>query len=232
VNDLPELHVFYGGTFDPIHDGHLAIARAARAALDVDVHVLPAADPPHRAPPGAVAADRAAMVRLAIAGSPGLLIDTRELQRGGRSWSVDTLHALRGEFGKTSPIAWLVGADSFRGLPSWKCWRELFGLTHFVVAARPGSSLDERLDPELADVVNGRWTSDPDALRHAPAGRVLRLEQSLKAHSATDLRGRIAAGLPWRHLVPAAVADYIVEHRLYGFTGQAPHGRVSTGAPL
>lgn len=218
---MRELRVFYGGTFDPVHNGHLAIARAARDALavdgqPVDIHMLPAADPPHRAPPGAGAVDRAAMVQLAIADTPGLLLDRREIERGGRSWSVDTMHALRAEFGPDVSIAWLVGADSFVGLPTWKCWRELFGLTHFVVAERSGSAVDGTLAPELAEVLVGRWAEEPAALRRSAAGLVLRLHQPLQAHSATDLRQRIAAGLPWRHLLPPRVADYIIAHRLYG----------------
>lgn len=216
MNTLCELRVFYGGTFDPVHNGHLAIALAARDALAVDIHLIPAADPPHRAPPGGSAVDRAQMLRLAIADTTGLLLDRRELERGGRSWTIDTLHALRTELGSDAPIAWLVGADSFVDLPSWKSWHELFGLAHFVIAERAGSAVDGSLAPELAAALQGRWVDDPDALRRSPAGRVLRLYQPLQGHSATDLRRRIASGLPWRDLVAPAVARYIVEHRLYG----------------
>jgi nicotinate-nucleotide adenylyltransferase len=226
VSTLRELRVFYGGTFDPVHSGHLAIACAARDALAIDGHpvainMLPAADPPHRLPPGASAADRAEMLRIAIADTPGLLLDRRELERHAvdgtrRSWTVDTLHALRAEYGADAPIAWLVGADGFVGLPTWKCWRELFGLAHFIVAERQGSPIDGSLTPELAELVAGRWVQEPMALRQTPCGRVLRLHQPLQAHSASDLRQRIAAGQPWRHLLPPAVAQYIIEHRLYG----------------
>ena len=212
----PDLRVFYGGTFDPVHNGHVAIARAARDACGVDIHVLPAADPPHRAPPGATAADRVAMVALAIVGEPGLVLDLRELERDGPSWSVVTLRALRAELGPEAPLAWLVGADSFAGLPTWKDWRELLALAHFIVAERPGSPLDRGLSPELAEALTGRWTDEPARLRASACGRVLRLHQPLQQHSATDLRRRIAAGLPWRDLVAPAVADYIVERGLYG----------------
>ena len=222
---LRELRVFYGGTFDPVHNGHLAIACAARDALAVDghlvdIHMLPAADPPHRLPPGASAVDRTEMLRLAIADRPGLLLDRRELDRHAvdgtrRSWTVDTLHALRAEYGADAPIAWLVGADSFIGLTTWKSWRELFGLAHFIVAERHGSPIDGRLAAELAELVAGRWVEDAVALRQVPNGRVLRLHQPLQAHSATDLRRRIADGRSWRHLLPPAVAQYIIEHRLY-----------------
>lgn len=209
------LHVFYGGTFDPVHNGHLAIACAARDALAVDIHLLPAADPPHRPPPGASARDRAEMVRLGIDGQPGLRLDLRELERDGRSWSIDTLRALRVQLGPDTPIAWLVGADSFRDLATWKDWRALFALTHFVVAERAGFA-DGDIHEPLQQALEGRWVGDAAALRAAPAGLVLSLHQTLHAHSATRIRERIAAGLEWRALVPPAVADYIVEHHLYG----------------
>ncbi|MGN6112015.1 MAG: nicotinate-nucleotide adenylyltransferase [Luteimonas sp.] len=210
------LRVLYGGTFDPVHLGHVAVARAARDALDATVAFMPAADPPHRAPPGAAAGDRAAMLELAIDGEPGLALDLRELQRDGRSWTVDTLHGLRAEIGGDAPVALLVGADSFAALPTWKSWRELFGLAHFVVAGRDGSPVDAGLVPELAQAVAGRVASAPDELRATPAGRVFHLRQPLFPHSASEVRARIAAGLPWDGLVPAPVAAWIRARRLYG----------------
>ena len=214
-----KLRTWYGGTFDPVHDGHLAIARAARDALDCAIRFMPAADPPHRAPPGADAAQRAEMLRLAIDDEPGLRVDLRELRRDGPSYSVDTLRGLRAEYGEAAPIALLVGADSLLGLPTWHDWTALFGLAHFVVADRPGSALDARLPPVLADADAGRWRDDPAALRDAPAGCLLRLHQPLHPGSATDVRRLIRAGGPWRARVPAAVAGYIVRERLYGVDG-------------
>ncbi len=219
------LLLFYGGTFDPVHDGHLAIARAARAALDTTVRMMPAADPPHRAPPGATADQRADMLDLAVAGEPGLCVDRRELHREGRSYSVDTLLGLRAEFGTRVPIALLVGADSFVDLPDWSRWCDLFDHAHFVVAQRPGSPLDGALRPELAMQLDGRWCDQPDALREAPAGRVLRLHQPLHEASATAIRQRIAAGGAWRDDVPAAVAGYIQRQGLY------LNGRENGGPP-
>jgi nicotinate-nucleotide adenylyltransferase len=212
---MAALHIFYGGTFDPVHEGHLAIARAARDALDTPVHVMPAADPPHRPPPGAGAQDRVGMLELAIAGEEGLHLDLRELARPGPSYSVDTLRGIRAELGDAAPVALLVGADSFLGLPGWHRWRELFDLAHFVVAGRPGSLLASAA-PELAETTAGRWADDADALRQAPAGRLFALQQPLHVHSATAVRRLIAEGRPWRHLLPPAVADYIQAHGLYG----------------
>jgi nicotinate-nucleotide adenylyltransferase len=223
---MSALHVLYGGTFDPVHNGHLAIARVARDTLDCDIHMMPAADPPHRAPPGANAEARVAMLQLAIAGEARLLLDRRELERHalkgmGRSWSIDTVRELRGQLGNDAPIALLVGADSFVGLPTWKAWRALLDAVHFVVAERQGNPLDDALPAELAGAMAGRWTNSVDELGQYPSGRVLRLRQPLHAHSATDLRRRIASGLPWRHLLPQRVAEYIVANGLYG-AGDVP----------
>lgn len=206
-----ELLVFYGGTFDPIHDGHLAIACAARDALAAQVRLMPAADPPHRAVPGASAEHRARMLDLAVAGEPGLVVDRRELRRDGRSYTVETLREVRAEVGPARPLALLVGADSFLGLPQWREWQALFDLAHFVVAERPGSPLVAERIPFAA----GRETASVDALRQAPAGRVYRLRQPLQAESASQVRARIAAGEPWADLVPAPVAAYIERHGLY-----------------
>ncbi|UJB20751.1 MULTISPECIES: nicotinate-nucleotide adenylyltransferase [Lysobacter] len=207
------LLVFYGGTFDPIHDGHLAIARAARDALAARVRLMPAADPPHRAPPGASAEHRARMLDLAVAGEPDLVVDRRELRRDGPSYSVETLREIRAEVGPEQPLALLVGADSFLDLPKWREWQALFELAHFVVAERPGSPLDnERVEAIAAN----RETAEVEALRGAPAGRVYRLHQPLHAESASQVRQLIAAGQAWQPFVPAPVAAYIERHGLYG----------------
>ena len=215
------LRILYGGTFDPVHQGHLAIARAARDQLQVAVRLLPAADPPHRAPPGANAAQRARMVELAIGDEPGLLLDRREIDRAAQhpgvpSYTVDTLRELRAELGPRQPIAWLVGADSLRSLNQWHEWEALFGLCHFVVAERMGSPLQAGLAPELAVALHGRFVSDERALFAAPGGRILRLRAPLRGESATAVREQIAAGGAWRTLLPEPVADYIADQGLYG----------------
>lgn len=218
------LQLFYGGTFDPVHNGHLAIARAARDELGCTVNLMPAADPPHRPPPGADAEQRAHMLDLALVGEAGLRVDRRELQRAARdpesrSYSVDTLRALRAERGTAVPMALLVGADSFVGLPSWREWRELFGLAHFVVADRPGIRLEGMLPAPLAEWTSSRWVQQPQALEAEPAGRIFLLHQPLQPESASDIRHRIAAGLAWRERVPVTVADYIADKRLYFTAG-------------
>ncbi|CAG2092767.1 nicotinate-nucleotide adenylyltransferase [Xanthomonas arboricola] len=214
------LHLYYGGTFDPVHLGHLAIACAARDELGALVHLVPAADPPHRPAPGATAAQRARMLELALADTPGLALDTRELQRASRdrapSYTVDTLRALRAELGPTTPIAWLLGADAFMGLSSWHQWEDLFELAHFVIAARPGTTLDLADAPQLVAAVQGRWAARAGELGISPAGRLWSLQQPLRGESASAVRLRITAGGDWQALVPTSVAAFIAHEGLYG----------------
>lgn len=216
------LALLYGGTFDPVHAGHLAVAAAARDALGVDVAFLPAADPPHRAAPGASAEQRAHMLELAVAGEPGFTVDRRELHRAGPSYTVDTLRALRAECGPSAPLAWLVGADAFRGLPDWAQWRALFELAHFVVAVRPGHGLDA-LPEALAEACAGRWTDHPGDLAERPAGGLFRLDMPLHPASATELRRRLRAGEPHGGWLSAPVAGFIGREGLYR-GGTAPAG--------
>lgn len=215
------LLVLYGGTFDPFHNGHLAIARCARDELSTTIRLMPAADPPHRAPPGANAQQRAAMLELAVADEAGLVVDLRELVRashhpGVPSWTVETLRQLRAEIGMASPVALLIGADSLLGLPGWHEWEQLLDLAHLVVADRPGSPLDGELPAALTDRLQEAWTGSAAELLQSPAGRVLRLHQPLQAESATAVRSLIGSGGAWRDLVPANVANFIIENRLYG----------------
>lgn len=208
------LTVLYGGTFDPVHAGHLAVARAARAALGADVRLVPAADPPHRAAPGAGADDRVALLELAIAGEPGLSVDRRELHRNGRSYTVDTLRGLRAELGPSAPLAWIVGADAFRGLATWHDWTDLFGLAHFVVAVRPGHGL-EHLPPALERACTGRWATDVAELAESPAGRLWCLDMPLHPASATELRRRLREGADTGDWLAPAVAAEIARRGLY-----------------
>ena len=219
---LAELWLGYGGTFDPVHAGHLAVARTVRDAFGAEVNLVPAADPPHRAAPGASALHRAAMIEAALADEPGLVLDRRELQREGPSWTAVTLARLRAERGPDQPLAWVLGADAFRGLPTWHDWTRLFDLAHLVVLTRPGHGLDD-LPGTLAEQVATRWAAGPSGLSARPAGRVLRLAMAPHPASATELRRRLAAGEspgPW---LPPAVEAYIRHHGLYG-TGSAGPG--------
>ena len=141
----------FGGTFDPVHLGHLSVAWEAAELLDADVRLMPASVPPHRPAPAADAAQRAAMLRAALQEQSRLTLDTRELERSGPSYTIDTLIELRAEHGDR-PLVLLLGADAFAGLPTWHRWRELFDLAHIGVLSRPGveATLPEELEAEVA----------------------------------------------------------------------------------
>ena len=208
-----------GGTFDPVHYGHLRFADDARRALGLsEVRLVPARDPPHREGPAASAADRLAMLRLGAAEFPGLAIDERELARPGKSYTVLTLEELRGE-DPARPLLLLVGADAFRGLPTWHRWREIFALAHVVVVARPGVALAADLPEPLAAEWHARRTGDPAALLSAPAGAIYEARVSPQPISATVIRAQLARGPAGRAavdgLLPRDVLTYIDRHRLY-----------------
>lgn len=213
------MRLLYGGTFDPVHQGHLAIARAAARMFNAEVQLLPAADPPHRAPPGASAAQRATMLDLAVAGDRLLRVDRRELQREGPSFSVDTLAEVRAEIGAELPLVWILGLDSLRELDGWHDWRRIFALAHVLGVERPETRTDAEWLRVQSPVVHAellpRW-SEPAALRGSPAGRYAPLPmQPLRPESATEVRRRIAAGEAWGELVPVAVERYINDLGLY-----------------
>ena len=211
------LQILYGGSFDPVHEGHLAVARNARDAVAAQVLLMPAADPPHKGPLHADARQRLAMLELAVDNEAGLGIEACELGRDGPSYTIDTLRYLRGARVGDRPLAILVGADSFLSLPTWREWRSLFDCAHVIVAERSGSELDpSRLSNALAAAVAGRWAHSADELHAVAGGLLLRLDQPLRPESASEVRHRIASGRDWRALVPPSVAEYIAEHRLYG----------------
>ena len=208
-----------GGTFDPVHYGHLRFADEVRRSLGLArLHLVPAGDPPHRSGPVASAADRLAMLRLAVAEFPGLVVDAREVNRVGKSYTVLTLEALRHEDAQR-PLLLLVGADAFRGLPSWHRWRELFALAHLVVVARPGVSLGADLPPPLAAERTARLALDPAVLFSTPAGAIYEERVSPQPISATTIRAQLAGGTAGAaevsRLLPRAVLTYIDQHQLY-----------------
>jgi nicotinate-nucleotide adenylyltransferase len=194
----------FGGTFDPVHLGHLNAAWEAAELLDAEVRLLPASVPPHRVAPIASAAQRAAMLRAALRDQSRLLLDTRELDREGPSYTIDTLHGLRAEQGDR-PLVLLLGADAFAGLPGWHRWRELFEVAHIAVLHRPGMS--SQLPRELAEAIAGRDAADPSELREAAAGRVVHLQITPLEISATRIRELLKADRDARYLLPAGLFD-------------------------
>ncbi len=202
-----------GGTFDPVHIGHLRSAVELHEQLGCDeLRLIPARIPPHRRQPVAAAEHRAQMLRLAVAGEPGLIVDDRELRRDGPSYTYDTLRDLRAEFGADCSLALVMGADACAALDSWHRWHELFDLAHLVVMARPDARLPatgvvaDALRPRLADL---------GALWRGTAGAVVRVALTPLPVSATAIRALVAAARSPRYLLPDAVWRYIVDHGLY-----------------
>lgn len=206
----------FGGTFDPIHYGHLRLAETAREALGLEgVRLIPAGQPPHRATPGASGAHRLAMVRLAAADNPSFEVDPAEVEAAQASFTILTLERLRTTLGTDRPMVLLLGVDAFLGLPTWRRWTELFDLAHVAVANRPGYTLDEsRLSDELRRHVEQRRAA-PEALNKAAAGKIASFSMTPLAISATDIRSRAANGQSLRYLLPPPVLDYISRHQLY-----------------
>jgi nicotinate-nucleotide adenylyltransferase len=216
---LPAPLALLGGTFDPVHYGHLRFADAVRRALGLsEVRLVPARDPPHRDSPVASADDRLAMLRLAVTEFPGLVVDDCELRRAGKSYTVDTLTALRREFPER-PLLLLLGADAFRGLPTWHRWRELVDLAHLVVVERPGVDLEAGLPPPLLTILRERLVAAPESLLSRPGGAILRQPIAPLDVSATEIREHLAGGAGAaemnRGLLPPAVLAYIDLHHLY-----------------
>ncbi|MEP6899840.1 MAG: nicotinate-nucleotide adenylyltransferase [Rhodanobacter sp.] len=196
--------VIFGGTFDPVHLGHLNAAWEAAELLDAEVCLMPTSIPPHRPSPVASASERVALLRAALRDQSRLLLDTRELDRNGPSYTVDTLLELRAEQGDR-PLVLLVGADAFAGLASWHRWRELFDLAHIAVLDRPGEQgpLPRALQRETA----ARWVDSPTALQSMPAGRIVALAVTPLEISATRIRELLAVGREPRYQLPAGLFD-------------------------
>ena len=210
----------FGGTFDPVHCGHLRVALDTAMALGLpEVRLIPSKTPVHRQAPGASVRDRLTMLRLAVAtdASGTLAVDDRELHRNTPSYTVLTLDSLRAEF-PARPLLWLIGVDAFLQLTSWHQWPRLFELAHFVVLNRPGFAQAEVLSAALAPVWQGRLTTDAAALATRTHGLVYLHRVAPQAISATEIRNKIAAGASdeaLTSLLPAPVLSYIRAHQLY-----------------
>jgi len=204
-----------GGTFDPVHVGHLRAAIEAREALHADeIRLLPCAVPPHREQPAVGPEQRLLMLQAAIAGIPGLHTDARELQRSGPSYTYDTLLSVRGEIGERRPLVLVLGADAFAGLPTWYRWREITNVAHIAVLTRPDAH--GLIDPRLEDLLASAGTADPARLAAAAAGQVLRLQIPPMPVSSTLVRTRLRQGRSVRFLVPDAVIEMIADAGWYG----------------
>ncbi len=206
-----------GGSFDPVHQGHVAVAGFFTKLLAPDtLRLVPAGDPWQKSPLMAPAADRAAMLRLAFGSVPvPVVVDEQEIRRGGGSYTIDTLRSLRAELGSEASLAWIIGADQLARFNTWHEWRSLFGLAHFCIAARPGYAMDEaQLPAEVAEAF-ARRTGTAAQLRDCAQGLALFAPNLSFDMSSTEVRAALARGEPPTQSLPPTVLDYIKQHHLY-----------------
>lgn len=202
-----------GGTFDPVHFGHLRPALEVQQALGIErVHLLPCRVPPHRGAPVASPEQRLALLRVAVADEAALAIDERELQREGPSYMVDTLEGLRRERGE-QPLCLALGMDAFAGLESWHRWQDIPDLCHLVIMQRPGSAWPRQ--GVIAGWVEQRRVDEPQVLRSRPAGSIIAVPVTQLTVSSTQIRALLAAGRSPRYLLPDAVLDRIRQENWY-----------------
>ena len=207
----------FGGTFDPVHFGHLRLAEEAIGHLGLGgVRWIPAGQPPHRGAPQVTAQQRLAMVLRSTAENDRFSVDAAEVEAAAPSYTVQTLERLRGELGGGQALVLLVGADAFTGLTTWHRWRDIFPLAHIAVAYRPGFPVEvASLPHELATEFGDRRLPGAGGLRVAPAGGIVTFAMTQLAISATRIRKLLAAGDSPRYLLPDSVLDYIRLHQLY-----------------
>ena len=204
----------FGGTFDPVHFGHLRAASEAKEKLALeDFRLLPVGEPAHRSQTFAPAEHRLAMLRLAVAEHPDISVDPREVRRSGVSYMLDTLAEIRAEAGEDAAIMLIVGQDAAHGLASWHRWQELFDYAHLVVMTRPDSP--DNFPGELEGFVRERRSGQVPELYQSPAGLLLDLEVTQLAISSTAIRADVAAGRSPRFLLPDRILGYIGFHNLY-----------------
>ncbi|MDH3314909.1 MAG: nicotinate-nucleotide adenylyltransferase [Gammaproteobacteria bacterium] len=198
-----------GGTFDPVHNGHLRLAIEMREALGLSsVKLIPASVPPLRNAPDIDASKRLRMLEAAIEGEEGLEIDDCELHRKGTSYTVDTLRSIRKDVGDT-PLCLIVGMDAFRRFDQWHQWEKLLDLAHIAVAHRPGSEAPE--SGAVAEFVKARRVDDPERLRERGAGYVIVRNIPALDISATRIRALLSTGQSIRYLVPDQVHDILIK---------------------
>jgi nicotinate-nucleotide adenylyltransferase len=203
-----------GGTFDPVHFGHLRSAMDMQQVLGLDeVRLLPCRVPPHRGAPFATPEQRLAMLRLAIRDERSLSIDERELRREGPSYMIDTLLSFRAEVGEDRPLVLMIGMDAFQQFDRWHRWREVVELCHLAVAIRPGWTPPQ--GGALAELLRERRVEEAAALRARPGGNLLFCPVTQMDISASRIRRLLAEGKSPRYLLPVAVLEYIQAAGLY-----------------
>lgn len=207
---MPRLICLFGGTFDPVHYGHLRPLRELQQIVAADaIYVIPASIPPHRAMPKASRTQRVQMLELALLEFPGFELDTLELERRGPSWTVDTLQSFRQRFPDDS-LCLVMGSDAFADLPSWYHWQEIFQLAHIIVIQRAGMKTISM--PEWAI---HRVVGDAARLRVQLSSCILPVNLKEYDISATEIRRRLAAGKDVSNMLPEKVINYIQQQKLY-----------------
>ncbi len=208
-----------GGTFDPIHYGHLRLAEEMGEVLDLgEVRILPAGQPPHRGQPRAANHHRLEMVRRAVADNPRFVLDSREVHKPSPSYSVETLAALRQELPADTALILFMGADAFLGLTTWHRWQELLDLVHLAVAHRPGftsAMWEDALPESLRRLLATRRSDQAGELSEKSAGLIHLHAITQLDISASQIRERVLRRKSLRYLLPDSVIDYIYENHLY-----------------
>ena len=206
-----------GGTFNPVHYGHLRMAQELAESLNLDtVRFIPAANPPHKDAPAISAEQRAAMVQLAIANNSRFVFDDRELHRAGASYTLDTLHSLRDELGKDVSITLFMGSDAFTKFDTWHHWQEIIALCHIALVQRPQlRGHEHKLSQSLETFLHHHYSENSDDLRHAPCGFVTMRQITALDISSTAIRHALQHGNSVRYLMPDSVIDFIQTHQLY-----------------
>lgn len=210
---MPSLIGLYGGSFDPVHLGHVATAEELLSRFPFrEIRFLPAARSPLK---NSVTPDqhRLAMLKLALSSKQALTIDNRELQRPPPSYTVDTLREIREEVGPATPLAFIMGMDSFAELPRWKEWQSLTDLAHLLVVSRPG--ITPTFPDNLSTWLKPRLKASTDPMDAHPQGSVWQVETTPHAIASRDIRAAISQGRDTSRWLNPAVEDYIAHHRLY-----------------
>lgn len=204
----------FGGTYNPVHFGHLRSALEVVEKLDLQhLSLMPCAQPPLREAPDCTAEQRVAMVELAVADEPRLGCDARELRRAGKSYTIDSLMELRAEHGDQRSLCMVMGCDAVLDIPRWHRWQELLDWAHIVVIARPGWALPQQ--GEVAQWLERFRGDGARELRAAPAGSIIIEQLRPLPISSTEIRQLLVTGRSPRYLMPQSVLEFIEQHQLY-----------------